>query len=396
MNKHFKVLASALLLNSLLLTAILPSMVFAGHSGKKSSCKVQDVKCARAVTSAFAPNGALWRLWAAQDQLFYSVSNDDGLHFGASQKITINAQSISAREENRPKLVFGGKDNVYISWARPNKSKHTSQVKFIYSTDGGQHFSMPQTVNDGGGKIKHSYNEMVVTDDGTVVINWLGGKRKGSVLYSAYGKLSDGQFKFSSKKLAQGTCVCCRIASSYTADNKVAVMWRNIYDDNIRDHAILTFDQHSADKTPFRATFDQWQINGCPHQGPGLSVGGQNRYHMVWFNNGEKAKGIFYAYSDNNGETTSKPLNLGGAAVQASYANVLSNGKNVDVVWTQFNGDMYQLYHQRSTDRGQTFNSATVVAQSADDPDRPFLIKKQGHNFVSWQQPNVGHQVIAL
>ena len=374
---------------------------------QSQQCAPENITCAKTVTSAFDPEGKLWRLWSGNKYLFYSISADNGQHFGAPVKINIKPEKISARKENRPKLDFDDQGNVYISWAKPLKKKYTSEIRFTYSTDGCKHFAPAQTVNNDGIESGHSFNEMLVTDNGQVVLIWLDGRErknnpnyKGSALYTAQGKLTDKGFKFDNRKLADGTCVCCRIAMAHNVgkntDNKVTAMWRHIYDNNIRDHAILTFDQQNIPAQAFRASFDQWHLNGCPHQGPGLSINEQNRYHMVWFNNGEKGKGVFYAYSDNAGENKSTPIKIGDIQQQASYANVISNGNIVDVVWIQFNGENYQLYHQRSQDNGQTFGQSSIISESPLDPDRPFLIKHEGQNFVSWHRPDLGHQVIPL
>jgi hypothetical protein len=385
----------------------------AGHGGHKAkmgmghamapSCEASDITCAKTVTSAFAPDGKLWRLWTAQQQLFYSISSDNGHHFGEPKKVAIEAEKISSRGENRPKLGFDNNNNVYISWAKPLKGKYTSDVRLTYSTDQGESFAPAQTVNNDGLEIGHSFNEMLVAADGTVTLSWLDGRERkrikdyqGSALYMAQGKLTKQGIRFNNKKLVDGTCVCCRIAMSYTANKDVAAMWRHIYDDNIRDHAILTFNDQGKLEKPTRASFDQWQLNGCPHQGPGLSINSQNRYHMVWFNNGSRGKGLFYAYSDDSGKNQSKPLSVGNVNAQASYANVMSLGKTVDVVWTEFNGTRYQLYHQRSVDSGVSFATPTVISASTTDADRPFLLQRQGKNYVSWQRPELGHQVIAL
>lgn len=382
----------------------------AGHHGqhkpaatKTSACEASDITCAKTVTSAFAPDGKLWRLWSGGQQMFYSISTDNGQHFGPAQKVDIGAEKISSRGENRPKLGFDDQGNVFISWAKPLKGKYTSDVRLTYSTDGGQHFSAPQTVNNDGLKIGHSFNEMLVAGDGTVTLSWLDGRERkqqkgyeGSALYMAEGKLTESGINLSNIKLADHTCVCCRIAMTNTANNEVAALWRHIYDDNIRDHALMTFSADNIPQQPMRASFDLWQLNGCPHQGPGLSINAQNRYHMVWFNNGSKGKGVFYAYSDDGGKSRSTPLSIGDFQAQASYANVVSFGKTVDLVWTQFNGLAYQLYHQRSQDNGQTFAAPKVISQSDADSDRPFLLKRAGRSYVSWQRPNNGHQVIAL
>lgn len=390
---------------AILLAGILTGPALAHEKAKptKKGCQPSDVICAKTVTSAFAPDGSLWRLWTAKQHLYYSVSKDDGRHFSKPQKVGLTPEKISSRGENRPKLGFDGKNNMYLSWAKPLSKRFTADVRFSYSTDGGKSFAPAVTVNNDGYEIGHSFNEMLVAEDGEVTLVWLDGRERktdpkyhGSALYSAYGRIGDDGIEFSNTKLADQTCVCCRISMTYTADDKVAAMWRHIYDDNIRDHAITTFDDKNQQAIPYRASFDQWQINGCPHQGPGLSINKENRYHMVWFNNGTKGKGLFYAYSDDAGKSQSKPVSLGDFNKQSQYAHVVSTDKLVDVVWTQFEGDTYKLYHQRSTDNGENFSQAKVLADSKTDADRPFLIKRDGKHFVSWHRPDTGHKVIAL
>ena len=414
MNKVPLLLVSVSVSVSVLVLMLAFNKVFAHNHTEKSNsehnaqnrnkqCEPEDITCAKTVTSAFDPQGKLWRIWSGGDHLFFSISKDNGQHFGSPVKVNIKPEKISARNENRPKLAFDDKNNVYISWAKPLKKQYTSEIRFTYSTDGGKHFAPAQTVNNDSFETGHSFNEMLVNGDGQVVLTWLDAREsknnpnyQGSALYAAQGKLTEKGFSFDNRKLADGTCVCCRIAMTHSANNKIAAMWRHIYDDNIRDHAILTFDQKNIPAQPFRASFDQWHINGCPHQGPGLSINEQNRYHMVWFNNGEKGKGIFYAYSDDSGKNKSIPLKIGDTEKQASYAHVISNDNIVEVVWIQFNGKTYQLYHQRSRDNGKTFGHPSMIGESAQDPDRPFLIKHERQNFVSWHRPDLGHQVISL
>lgn len=371
------------------------------NGAEDKDCFADEVLCAKTVTTAFAPDGRLWRLWAANKNMYFAISNDNGKHFGPTQKVSIDREKIYAKGENRPKIAFGADNTVYLSWSKKLRKRRASVVRFTYSIDGGKTFAKPITVNSDSKKVGHAYNELLVDKQGNVNISWLderhkGRKKDGSSLYTAQGRLTDKGFVFVDKKLADDTCVCCRIATDLTAQDEVAVMWRSIYDNNIRDHAIMTFKGDNAPAQPFRATFDQWYINGCPHQGPGLDVDKTNRYHMVWFNNGEKGKGVFYGYSDNGGKTQDKVHQMGNVNTQASFAHVLANGTVVDVVWMQFDGDNYQLYHKRSNNNGQTFGQANLLSVSSVDPDNPFLVGHNGKHFVSWQRPGLGHQVFAL
>jgi len=387
------------------------------HSSMKSEvediCDNGESVCAKTMTSAFAPNGDLWRVWALQESLYYQISKDNGVSFSAVVKVAIPAEKISARNENRPKIAFDQFQGVYLSWAMPREKKYTADVRFSYSADYGKTFSLPVTVNNDNLLAGHSFNEMLVTANGDVSIVWLDGRvahqlrkqgkeTKGSNLYIAKANIRAGESFTSNQSLANDTCVCCRIAMDFNQQQELAIFWRHIYGDNIREFALLTI---NADKTnqskPIQISDDHWQINGCPHQGGGISIDDENRYHLVWFNLGDKGKGIYYASSTDQGSTLTKPLSIGNLAAQAAHPHIMQHNtadhkKVIDIVWTQFNGTEHQLWHQQSKDNGKTFLPAKQLASSTTGSDRPFIIKKQYVSYVSWQRPKLGHVIQAL
>jgi len=375
-----------------------------------NKCKNSAIECAKTVTSAFAPNGDLWRLWAHQQKLWVQISRDNGATFSPQKMLTIPAEKISARNENRPKIAFDNTYGVYLSWATPREKKYTADVRFSYSKDYGQTFMRPITVNNDNLQVGHSFNEMLVAENGDVSIVWLDGRishqlRKegkqsnGSALFLAQANFKDADNLpvFTNQQLANGTCVCCRIAMDFNQQGDLAILWRHIYGDNIREFALLTLASNTEKVTPvYQISHDHWKINGCPHQGGAISIDEQNRYHMVWFNQGDNGKGIFYASSDDQGKTRSKPISVGLLSEQASYPHLNKNNENIDIVWTQFNGIEHQLWHQRSTDNGQSFNEAVLLATAHNGSDRPFIIRKGKVSYVSWQRPKQGHWIKAL
>jgi hypothetical protein len=378
----------------------------------RSTCDDAAIECAKTVTSAFAPNGDLWRLWVNQDKLIAQISQDNGVTFLKYKVLAIPAEKISARNENRPKIAFDHAGGVYLSWATPRAKKYTADVRFSYSRDYGKTFTQPVTVNNDNLLAGHSFNEMLVSDNGDVSIVWLDGRlshqlrkqgknSKGSALY-----LAKANFKkrggnsapvFTNQQLANDTCVCCRIAMDFNEQGELAIFWRQIYGDNIREFALLTLG-HGEDKLrqPYQISYDHWKINGCPHQGGAISIDEQNGYHMVWFNQGDLGKGIFYASSHDQGKTLTKPISIGDLSAQASHPHLNKNNDNIDIVWTQFNGVEHQLMHQRSTNNGRSFSKAKQIAKAKNGSDRPFILKKGKASYVSWQRPNQGHWINAL
>ncbi len=377
-----------------------------------NKCSSATIVCAQTVTSAFAPNGDLWRLWSHKSVMYYQISSDVGKNFSVAKQVMIPAEKISSRNENRPKIAFDNFNGVYLSWATPRERKYTADVRFSYSSDYGKTFSIPITVNNDNLLAGHSFNELLVTGNGDISIVWLdsrfstqlkkqGKEANGSALFLAKANIRKShsaveKFTFPNQQLANGTCVCCRIAMDFNQQGELAVLWRHIYGDNIREFALLTLSKQQTKLTPIQISYDHWKINGCPHQGGAISIDESNRYHMVWFNQGDKGKGIFYASSTDQGKTLTTPLSVGKQNAQASHPHLSQNGNNVDIVWTEFNGVEHQLWHQRSIDNGKTFLKATVLATSATGADRPFIIKNDEISIVSWQRPKEGHWIKIL
>lgn len=377
-------------------------------STSAANCAGVEVTCAKTVTSAFAPNGDLWRLWALDSSMFYQRSTDEGKTFSATTRVAIDKEKISARNENRPKIAFDKYQGVYLSWATPKKKKYTADIRFAYSSDYGKTFTKPVTVNDDNLLTGHSFNEMSVTEEGEISIVWLdsrlahqlrlqGKQTNGSALYLGKANYRKNNTVFVNEQLANNTCVCCRIAMDYNNNGELAIFWRHIYGDNIREFALLTLGQDKdAQQAPYQISYDHWKINGCPHQGGAISINDNNRYHMVWFNLGEVGKGIFYAASNDQGKSLTKPISVGMLSAQAAHPHMNANGNNVDIVWTQFTGTEHELWHQRSTNNGESFTKAVKLAKAVNGSDRPFIVKKGKISYVSWQRPKQGHLVQAL
>lgn len=375
----------------------------------KKQCKPQEVICAKTVTIATHPNGDIWRVWAYKNQVFYAVSNDYGGSFNKAVKITSINEKISSRGENRPKIAFSQIGDVYLSWARPGAKKYVGDIRFSFSNDDGISFSKPVTINNDELITGHSFNEMIVTDENKLILVWLDSRDKynakkagkefnGSSIYSAQVMFDVNKtVSFSNEKISQGTCVCCRLTLLQSDTNQISIMYRDIFGDNIRDFSLVNYDlANNKVVNSNRVTFDEWFINGCPHQGAGISKTNQ-RMHLTWFNQGSKGKGIFYAFTDNLGDTLSTPIFIGNIARQAVHPNIISNGNKVDIVWLEFNGAEHELWHQQSFDKGDTFKQATKLASSGFGADRPFLYTtNKGDNYVSWHRPKVGHWTAKL
>ena len=102
----------------------------------------------------------------------------------------------------------------------------------------------------------------------------------------------------------------------------------------IRDITIVRH-QDGHWTAPHRVYADNWKFNGCPDNGPSVAAAG-NRVAVAWWTGAGKQPHVSVAFSDDAGETFSKPIlvNTGEAEGQVTVALVRGGGAAV-VGWLQ-------------------------------------------------------------
>lgn len=355
-------------------------------------------------TGYFDDKGTLWVATVKDSYLHLSSSSEGGKRYSAPVRVNAIAEAIAADGENRPKIAMASDGTLYLSWTRLSEEKPFSgDIRFSRSTDGGKTFSPPITVNDNHEVISHRFDAMGVTERGDLYIAWLdkrdqsaaqraGQKYDGAAVYYAVSR--DGGRHFDKNvKVVDHSCECCRVAMAMDRDGVPVVLWRHVYDGNVRDHALTRLDGKSP---PRRATHEGWRIDACPHHGPSLSIGSDGTYHQVWFSGAETKHGLFYAHSTDQGKSFSEPLGFGNENAQAGHAYVLSRATTVFIVWKEFDGSTTMIRMMRSYDNGDHWEPAQSVATTRDASDHPLLIADRTSVYLSWNTAQEGYRLIEL
>jgi hypothetical protein len=281
--------------------------------------------------------------------------------------------------------------------ARP----HIGNIRFVRSLDGGKTFSHPITVHANRDLITHAFGSMIVDRAGRIYIAWIDGRDAaeakahresyaGSALYYAVSDDGGASFK-GDYKVADHTCECCRISLTLNPEGNPIAFWRHVFAPNIRDHALAELTPTGKTQPAVRATFDDWRIDACPHHGPSAAYASDGTRHQVWFNgkDGEDG-GVLYAATTAAG-TLGKPVVLGTA--QASHADVAVQGRQVAIVWKQFDGQSTGIIARLSDDGGATWDQK-ALARTAADSDKPYLIKTSSGIVLIWRTRNEGLRAI--
>jgi len=359
--------------------------------------KIPALQCAPTTSAYFDKKGFLWVAWYSSGHVYVSRSNDKGKTYNPPVSVNRTPELVYAKGENRPKLAFGNNGEIYVSWTKKLTEKRFSgHIRFSRSIDGGKLFSDPVTVNDHLEVTSHRFDSIAVNKKGDIYIAWLdkrdllaakkaGKKYNGSALYYALST-DNGRTFLKNKKIADTSCECCRTAIAIDTDQLPVIVWRHIFGDNIRDHGIVKFSERNQPGKMKRLSYDKWHIEGCPHHGPSISIADDGIYHTTWFNNATERHGLFYANSTDKTATFSTPMNFGNYDKTAAHPHVLSRGKQVYIVWKEFDGKQSSLYLKKSFNSGRSWSESKLLATTTATTDHPFVISDRKDVYASWHK----------
>lgn len=129
---------------------------------------------------------------------------------------------------------------------------------------------------------------------------------------------TDGGKSFEkSTSVSKPTCGCCGTHVAQGADGPLyattRAAWKELKGsvDEVRDLFIsASRDGGMSWSKAVKIHDDGFKISGCPDVSAGLAVDTRGRLHAAWYTGTESHPGVFYARSDDEGKTFSKPLAL--------------------------------------------------------------------------------------
>jgi hypothetical protein len=367
------------------------------HADKKAYCTDlktnPKIECSETVTATFDDKGTLWLAWVVRDQIYVQSSTDKGQSFSAPIVVNTAPEAIAARGEYRPKIKLDGQGSIYLTWTHNLEKRHTGHIRFSRSTDGGKSFSPPVTVNDNLDVIGHRFDALALGKNGEIFVAWLDARDKekakaakqefsGTAVYYTWSD-DGGKSFYPNKVVAPHSCECCRLGIEIDVDNLPVVLWRHVYDGNIRDHALVKFKDWQSPGEVRRVSEENWKIDACPHHGPALSIADNGIYHAVWFSGAADKQGLFYGHSKDGGLSYSPALRFGNQG--AKHPNVLAGGEQVAVLWSEFDGSYNLLQLIKSTDGGLSWSQPEVVGKTTESVDDAFLLSDGDTVYLSWQ-----------
>jgi hypothetical protein len=219
-------------------------------------------------------------------------------------------------------------------------------VNISRSTDSGKTWSKPIVPHRDNTQTEHGFVSLIPLPDGRLGAVWLDGRnmkdmketdehapaaQSMTLRYAALdreGKLSD------EVQLDERVCECCQTSAALTSEGPVAV-YRDRSPTEVRDIYIVR--QASGGWTvPKPVHDDNWEINGCPVNGPSVNAEGR-RVVVGWFTSAGGTPRVKVAFSQDSGATFGNPIQVDdGETVGRVDALLLSDGSAL-VCWLSGN-----------------------------------------------------------
>ncbi len=387
-----------------LLLPVLNGPVLAQSCEALRAAQGQDlisVHCGGAPSAVFDADGHLWVAFVLDEHVYVSRSDDEGATYSTPVRVNAEPEDAEFNGENRPKIVVGADGTIMLSWTTKTSNQFTGEIRFSRSVDGGRSFATPRTINDDGLRTGHRFDSLFLTHSGKLYLTWIDKRDMeatlarneaypGAAIYYTVSTDMGATF-MPNVRVSHNSCECCRIAMAAHGEDSVAILWRQIFDDHIRDHAIAVLGPQGDVSEVSRATVDDWYIDACPHHGPTMVPGAADgQYHMSWFSAGNLHSGIHYARYDLATDLPADLIKVDGTPGAGHPSLALHEG-TLYLVWKGFDGMGSPLQLMQSHDDGRSWSEPQTLMTTTQGSDHPLLITSPGGVYLSWASEEHGY-----
>lgn len=360
-----------------------------------------SIHCGATPSATFDQSGRLWVTFVQDEHVYVSYSDDLGQSYSEAVKVNKTAEDAEHNGENRPKIIVDAQSNIFISWTLKTSRRFTGEIRFSRSVDGGKTFENPRTINDDELFTGHRFESLYLTESGHLYLTWIdkrdleastgrGQDYAGAAVYYAVS-IDQGKSFSNNYRVANNSCECCRIAIAPAGPENIAILWRQIFGVTTRDHAIAVLTPDGQTLEMGRASYDEWQINACPHHGPSMtqsSISGD--YHMSWFTNGDLHQGIYYARYSFDSAKPEQVFQVDGNA-GAGHPYLAEYGQTLYLAWKAFDGKQTEVSLITSVDDGGTWSEPEVLHVTAQGSDHPLIVSNDYGLYLSWHSEEHGY-----
>lgn len=345
----------------------------------------------------------------ANSSLSRLVSDESGLLYlsWVSQAEGVASLSYSALTNDvwtEPKIVSQGSD-WFINWAdfpalsvnAGNMTAHwlrkSAQGTYDYNIEArfydkkNQNWSADTLIHKDGISAEHGFVSMLPVGPGQTMITWLDGRETAAEDNPGAMTLRAGIFDvagitLNEWELDHRVCDCCQTSSAMTNKGPI-VAYRNRSEDEIRD-IYMTRYVNDVWSTPRAIHNDNWQIAGCPVNGPAIAAKNE-QVAVSWFMAKDDTPKVQLVISTDGGDSFSQPILVASPNTNGRVGTVILDSGDIVVSWLDTALAAAKLTLTRYSAKGMLLDSTVVATTSVSRRSGFPIIEGLGDSvYVTW------------
>ncbi|HEU4932158.1 MAG TPA: sialidase family protein [Pyrinomonadaceae bacterium] len=291
---------------------------------------------------------------------------------------------------SRAQTVAQG-DNWFVNWAdfpsvialkdgmlaahwlvKSGSATYAYNVNIAQSKDSGKSWTTPLIPHRDNTQTEHGFVSLIPLSDGRLGAVWLDGRNMKDMketddhapspqsmtlryaTIDAAGNLSD------ESELDERVCECCQTSGAVTSNGPI-VVYRDRSQTEVRDIHIVR-QVNGAWTKPQAVYADNWQIKGCPVNGPSVVADGASVV-VAWFTGATDISRVKIAFSRDAGATFSQPIQVDDGESVGRVDTVLLSDGSALVCWLSGNTDGGAIKVRRVRADG-SLGPPAVIAQT--------------------------------
>ncbi len=257
-------------------------------------------------------------------------------------------------------------------------------------------------IHKDGVSAEHGFVSMLPMSDDRTFISWLDGRNT-----AGHGghdgdhgpggmTLRGGIFSAAGKTLQEWeldslTCDCCQTSTALTP-NGPAVVYRDRTTDEIRDIYITRWVNNEW--TPPKPVYaDNWQIAGCPVNGPSMAALG-NKLAVAWFSAKDELPQVKLAISQDGGENFAAPVLVAEGSTNGRVSLAITETGSIAVSWLKIDGSDAELMLSLFTSSGKHLETTRIAATKASRRSGfPVITAVSNTLYLTWTDISQGSRV---
>ena len=297
-----------------------------------------------------------------------------------------------------PAIGVGNEGNMIAGWLQKvGAGTYAYDIRLAATTDGGHEWSGEFPAHADTSQTEHGFLSLTPIAPDRFVGIWLDGREMvredgpmtlRSAIIDANGSVTNGQL------LDGRVCECCPTSVAVTGDGTVVAVYRGRSDTESRNTGVVRY-HNGTWSAPQVVHDDNWEIAGCPVNGPAVTANGPN-VAVAWFTMGaDDQPRVLAAFSFDHGETFGAPMRIDHGDPEGRVDITFVDDASVIISWLELASPTVTQLMVRRVGADGTMSRSTRIAHFASGRScgMPKLETTGREVVVAWTDPSERSQV---